>query len=547
MTYSRNRPGTKRFTAALALLAAIAFWHVNERPAQDRVIAYSQDAPTLQKQTPVEVPRALLRAGTEFEYDFERRIDFDSSLLPSGTPVAYQGTLVVRILKKKKDGWTGEAELLSENSKSISSARIEISQELRLSKMSGRLEDESGWALKDALASWAFFHNEDTSGRYRARLTRDQNLWAKTKIGYIAVPSAPTIVSSIHKMAWNANFNVPQTLDGNEVWQIEKKGGLLSLNYRLSLIATRSNVTAKLVGHLPDSKLPHSLTDDHQSEIHTKSPARSWHELIGALVWSDSLTGQQRLTLFSDLLAYLKTNPGYAAELESLARKNAASNSRSYSIAIGTLATNGSPEAQASLRSLYEDPAIPEAAKGQILSAWTTTDRPLDEATRALLRRESESGLNKSLSTGATFALGSAMRSGPDRQSIESIKRSHTTAENMRDRESAIEAMGNSGSTAFLGSIQHELAGGDERIRASAAFSLRFIPGDEARSALSSALKDKDSKVRASAAEALRFRPVSEKWSAPLQQCSTNDPEAVVRDVCRQVIQSVQNEGDENS
>ncbi len=552
---STDRGTIRRFTLTLVLLAAASLLPQALETPESRAPAAVAKAPIAEQVgLPVEAKPVVagLRAGTELEYSYFRKIELDSSLLAASSPIEYQARLFLRVARKLPNGgWLCEAELKADRAnKALSFARVELSKTLEIASLEGRLQDEAGQALRDALASWAFFGNQDTTGTFRSRLTRDRELWTKNKLEYVSFAGgngpAPRIERSVLLMRWNPNVGAPQALEGAEDWSIGAgNDSRVVLSHKMNLVAVRRAPASFASLRLPPAQLAQVPAVQAVSQDLRFTQARPWPELTRAVEGADSLPARDRLSLFNELLSALRANPALASDLESIARRYGPAGARAFSLAVGALATNASPEAQEALRSLYQDGALPESSKGQILAAWTTTDGVLDAQTRDLLRRESEG--STSLASGAAYALGSALRAGADAESVEQLRKLHASARTESDREKAIEAMGNSGRNEFIGSLKRELAHEDERVRATAAFSLRLIPGEEARESLRAALSDTNPKVRASAAEALRFRPAAEGWAATLRQCSKNDPVPGVRDVCSRVNQSVQTEFEEKS
>ncbi len=557
---SNEKNTLRRFTPAVVLAVALWAIYASQRPS-----------PTSESTTGFETARAPsaeeteaaqqailetgLRVGSELTYRFHRGIEMATPLMDSGRPIEVQAQLVLRVLRdlaresgrSKRSKWLCEIELRTDDGKSsLAVARAELSKDLEIVRLEGQLENEAGWALKDALSSWAFFGQEDTSGSYRAQITEQEGVWTKSKLAYTqfsapAPAKAPQVKSSSHRMKWDPQISAPFWIEGSEKWELQPTtSGTIALSYRLDLLSSAYFKRPLTQGSLPQARLSNesALASHDSRELKRTTTGRTWSELRSALLRSDALSGTERLTLFNDLLTALKANPGLASELEAIARKAGPAGSRAFSLAIGTLATAASPEAQASLRSLYRDAAIPTEAKGQILSAWTTTDGTLDPPTRALLRSESEGGENSSLSSGASYALGSAMRHGVDPESLDSIRKIHSSAMTAADRERALEAMGNSGRPEFVETMKQELQSENEQLRSAAAFSLRMIPGEEARAALEVALNDSSSGVRMAAVEALAYRPHGENWEAALTRCAKQDPESNVRASCLRVKQA---------
>ena len=201
-------------------------------------------------------------------------------------------------------------------------------------------------------------------------------------------------------------------------------------------------------------------------------------------------------------------------------------------MAVGTLATTGTPESQAALVQIYQDPNCPVAGKGTILAALTTTQAGLTSQTRDFLLNESQSSANADLSNGATWALGSALQNAPvdtsSLRAISSVQQAWTTAQSMTQGENEelvlLDAMGNSGRPEFMPILSQVIASdSDNVLRTKAVYALRFIPSPDAVTLLGQELGDSNASVRLAAANAMVSAPWNEAFQAPLQHCVSSE------------------------
>jgi hypothetical protein len=232
----------------------------------------------------------------------------------------------------------------------------------------------------------------------------------------------------------------------------------------------------------------------------------------------------------SDLLAVLRSGNEISAGAQSAV----------FQQVVGALATEGGADSQAALLELYRDPSSPVSGKGSILGALTTTQAPLDPPTRSFLEAQMEGERNKDLAEGAAFALGSALEKSPnDAETAEAVERilaAWNGSQSASDRLTLLDVMGNSGRVEFLPAISSVLpAGNSANIRAKAAFSLRFIKTESARSLLGASLADPETAVRTGAARGIDVAPWSEAFRDPVYACSASDPDAEVRRICAAV------------
>jgi hypothetical protein len=363
--------------------------------------------------------------------------------------------------------------------------------------------------LKDLLALWVFPLEQDTVGRYTAafgRLSDDGSFprETKSKLAYLD-PRAPAIAASTHRATWNRALGVPLELSGEESTRLGE--GKLAMSsrarYRLRLVSESAAETRSVVFDHPE---PLAISP------HGRRPAREtspWPELARRFAGAPTLSASEQLRLFGELVASLRARPATAGRLLALlapALLRQGSSSPEFKLAVGSLATAASPEAQSALRTLYSDADCAASGRGTILAALTTTQAPLSEATREFLAEQARAE-DTDLATGAELASGAALRNaGSDPTALAAIQQLEEawaaggTETRKRD---LLDAMGNSGRAEFFPIVSQVVSGDDPALRNKAIFALRFMRNDSATSLLASELTDPDPNARAAAASAI--------------------------------------------
>jgi hypothetical protein len=188
---------------------------------------------------------------------------------------------------------------------------------------------------------------------------------------------------------------------------------------------------------------------------------------------------------------------------------------------------------------IYNDPNCPVDGKGSILSAFTTTQAPIDPQIRDTLLQISQNESNQSLAQGAAFALGSALQSaGPGESTDRAIAAIQLAGQNSNlDQRTLLDVMGNSGRSEFLPEVAEVIqSDADPALRSKAVYSLRFMNNPQASALLSQSLSDPDPGVRLAAANAIQIAPWSPTYVTPLSKCSSGETVSAVQTACQTAL-----------
>jgi len=503
-------------------------------------------------------------AGRRYIYKFDRKISFQGEIAGTKLPeVAYSGDFYVDILRS--DARAFEA-LVSQKIKETGGkkspvVRIEASargDSVELFSTEGLNEDDKQHVavLKDLVSLWLFPLRSDTLGSFEARfdtlpsengVTRER----KAKLSYLAGSNLPEILSSLHLLRWDPSLHLPGELRGSETTRMGVSNGTAltaDSRYGLEFLSFES-IPAYPNSFLSSLNVVQNLllqaSGKPDMSAHPDYAKLDWRTLTAQLRGIDRLDGGQQLELFGDLLKFLRMHPEKIGELTALLRDpallKAGVQSPLFKTLVGTLATLATPEALTALRDAYDDPSLGDQSRSTILASLTTTQAPIDSATRDFLAQKMQAERDPRLSQAAAFALGSALQqSGTDSQSaraISQIEGAWKAAGNLGDQLALLDVMGNSGRTEFYPSVQTVIeSGGNPALRARAVFSLRFMTNSDSQLVLIRSLSDASPVVREAAAKAIELASWKEAFRTPLEVCSGSESVTRVQDVCRKVL-----------
>lgn len=501
-------------------------------------------------------------AGQRYTYTFSRKINFEGNLAGVEIPaVAYHGEFYVDVLRADAKAFEAiVSERVKEAGGKISPPfRIEASTrgDSLLLFSSNATDDETrehASVVKDILSLWLFPLRSDTVGSYAARFEKMAPDAAfprekKIKLSYHAkTANIPSVLTSLHVLRWNETIRLPEAIEGTETTRLGGDSGALSAEstYRLQY---RSHQLSPAISHevLASLRQNLDLTLDPTSTSMAEHPdykKLDWGKLMTQLRYLDKVSGSEQLAAFGDILKYLRMHPEKTADLAALLRDPAllqlGMRSPVFKTIVGALASAGSPEGLAALREAFADPNLANEGKSTILAALTTTQAPLDVATRDFLANTMQSATDPHLAQGAAFALGSALQSaGNDAQAksaIQQIKDSWQSQNSVTDRLAILDVMGNSGRAEFYPTLKSVIASNDPaQLRARAVFALRFIDQPAAVQTLAASLGDKDTTVRQAAVGAMGTT-WNETYRAPVEQCAQSESEARVQELCRKTL-----------
>jgi hypothetical protein len=501
------------------------------------------------------------RAGQRYIYAFERRISFNGFGGLAIPPVAYHGEFFVDVLHASAQEFEAVlSERIAETNNQASPilrARIGTQGDklaLFTGELKGEEEQQHANIIRDLVSNWVFPLRSDTAGEFTARIESLPGgalgpLLKKVKLSYAGASGTnhPEVLSSLHFLQWNREISLPGELQGKETTRLGKSGSSLEADSRyhfrfraIETIPIYSKATIKGLNS------PSSLALNKKSmSSHPDYAKLDWSTILSALRGLDKMAAARQLDVFGDLLKFLGMHPEKIAEVLEMLRSpdvlGKGPDSPLFKTLVGALASLGTPEAQAALREIYAEAACAISCKGTILASLTTTQAPLDGATRDFLTSSMQTEKNPDLAHGAAFALGSALQNAPagDPQITSAVNAilaawsSQGQAGDMGEKLAWLDVMGNSGRSEFLPAIESVLAGTeDPTLRARAVFALRFIATESAALDLIRALADNAAQVRLAAANAIGFAAWNEAFRSPLTACGGSDASAQVRASC---------------
>lgn len=493
------------------------------------------------------------KAGSVYGYRFQRRIRI-GGLDNSIPPIEFAGEMRLHVTETDGQGFTA---LVTEQvaGQPVNSAALKILAARRgdrLEIFSAKPESEADQqhvsVAKDLLSLLFFPLRSDTSGAFEAAFERlpDEGgmiRLKKTKLAYLK-PAPAKILSSSHLMKWKREQAMPEEVYG-------KDESLLGSGE----ITSESAYSLKLSGVWPATGPANMAALRHEEPLliratkislkeHPEYAHLNWGDISSRLKMIQRLSSSDQLKLFGELVRLLEIEPARVNDLVALMKAEKAKGAASplFQQVVGALATNGSPEAQAQLLAIYQDPGVPVSGKGSVLSALTTTQAALDAPTRDFLAQTMAGETDKDLAMGAAFALGASLEKAPnDDQARDAIQRilaawDASANSSLQDRLALLDVMGNSGRIEFFQAVATTYRTGKEsELRARGAFSLRFMASAQARELLSSALSDGDVGVRGGAAFAIKLAAWNEIFRTPVSSCSLNELDSEIRKICLEV------------
>jgi hypothetical protein len=410
--------------------------------------------------------------------------------------------------------------------------------------------------LKDLVANWAFPLQSDTLGEYEARfeppasedgLTRIR----KTKLSYRdPSPRLPHFVHSNHLLIWDEALALPREIQGDETTKMSQGQWEMSSEseYQMRLLAietapasTKNTLTALTQD---ESLTPASNTRRKPGSGDGDLP--SWSVVLASLQQLADLTPDNRLKIFGDLLRLLRA--GAISPDDAIALINnpdtikAGPLSPLFKTVIGALASLGTPEAQAAVVQIYQDPNCPTAGKGSILVALTTTQATLTPSTRTFLGNEMSNATDPDLAHGAAYAVGAALQNvTPDAQSAATLAMVHqlwqSNANNSSEQSVLLDVIGNSGQGEYLPELEGVItSGSDPSLTAKAVFALRFMTSDVATQIIATNLSNSDVRIREAAVSAIQAAKWNSDFSTPLQACAKSETVTSIQSTCQSIL-----------
>lgn len=413
--------------------------------------------------------------------------------------------------------------------------------------------EEENNVLKDLLAHFFYFANEDTVGKYRFRLAfgksneAHQIVLFKTDKEYENPGKTTPKVTKFVQKIYLGEGEYPQKVLAKELANIGegefsfRSESLTKLQLQKSSQLIPEVALAEFTRNIPLQLVAQQLS----LAQHPEYQKIHWPTLLAKLTKIQELSASEQLELFGDLVKALKLDPTRISELRKILLDKgviqAGAGSPLFQALVGALATDGTAEAQATLQEIYKHPAIPQSGKGSILSAFTTTQAPPSTDTLEFLKDAAEGESDIDLAQGALFALGAAIEKTKSAENeVQYLLRKWQEAQssgNLDQQLAVMDAMGNSGRAEFFATVSAQAKNASVvALRARAIFALRGMNTDSARSILIAALSAEESTIRYGASSAIYQAQWNVAFLNPLASCSQNETDTTIRNSCQEAL-----------
>jgi HEAT repeat protein len=504
----------------------------------------------------------LPQAQRRYVYGFAREVAF-SGLTGKNPKVAYHGELSLEVLSADERGFeaviTDRVSEYGKPSPTALRARVDSRGESVqfFSDSAVKTEEiaQHQAILKDLMAQLIFPLQRDTVGTYAATLTAQNtgDHYQKTKLRYLSSNSgnvAPQIVSSLHELEWDSTLALPKKVKGAEVTQQSGSSTVKSTStYQIQFLRAETGALASDNPGASGLNVAEGFDLTLFAHRHLMADqVFSMSELSGL----DQLGSANRMNVFHDLLGALRAGQVSPNDLLALLKSQNAiqlgASSQLFKTVVGALAGLGTPEAQAAVINLYQDPELPVTGKGSILAALTTTQASLQDTTRSFLSNEMSTQSNPDLASGAAYALGSSLQNTAQNSSsspqvnaaVAQIQQLWTTASsagNLSQEMNALDAMGNSGRSEYLTDLTNVIdESADADLRAKAVFALRYMTSDQATQLLSNSLSDASNTVRLAAVQAIQTAPWNTGFQSAVASCASMESVNEIRSACQSLL-----------
>ena len=384
--------------------------------------------------------------------------------------------------------------------------------------------------LKDFASIYAFQSTEDTTGRYESTMRNLNGKTVKQKIRYSDPKlSRMKIVESLHEIILNPEHNRVSMMKGEEKTEVAfGKGSVLKTvsSYVLKAKAADAVSAPQKISTAHEMK-PSNLAvtaRDHHLTV-------NWDLTMSNLKTIANLDKSARLALFHDLVKGLKEDPAHLAEFKTWLTRHS-TEPGVLIFGVGVLATAGTEEAQKALLALYQ--SVPES-RHSILNSMATTDAVLTAEVRSFLASVGDQKQQDAdLSYNAALAMGSAMKKEALPGEDQKLMSWYTASSSSEEKTLYLDAMGNSGDSAFIPTLEKALASTDESIREKAAFAARFMKPEDAQTLVSLAFDDPSLKVKTAAIKAISYQNDVTAFQTILNRCVGEKSD--LSPVCSQIL-----------
>jgi hypothetical protein len=203
---------------------------------------------------------------------------------------------------------------------------------------------------------------------------------------------------------------------------------------------------------------------------------------------------------------------------------------------ISVLRDAGTPEAQAALRDLLQEPSLAAGDRLQIVRGLSRVDEPTSETVATLTKLVDDESLGEQAQYGLGGNVYRLQRTNPDlaQQALSVLEQRLQNAKTDQERVVLLQALGNAGAPSSLPLIERHLSFSSEAVQVAATQALQRIPGATVDLLLVKQLRQAASqRVRVQAAETVRYREPVPVLVAALGESLSQE---AVKDVRRAVM-----------
>ena len=500
------------------------------------------------------------RAGARYRYDYERRVT--TRVRESETPLALRGKLDIDVMRADANGLDVAVSIhltepavrdLEPALRLTFDANGAVTQLSRRAAPAASQADDAASLERLALdgASLVFFARRvigadekaplegwDTTGHFSTTLgaatVGDTQSREFHKTRYDVPPGSPlslVLAKSNHELEWNAAAFVPLRVKGLDRIQAQlgkTEVAFADASYTLAFAGV--SVSRLDEAALTDFQLYDlgqdgpgaALAELHTQPVDSESARQTFERGTRALAGVEAMSGSERLEVLADLVQGTKAAPERTRTLATTAL-SAAPGSPTQTLLAAAIAANGTPEAQASLRSMYSDAHNADtrvAAMNALVSLdGTPTKETMNFLASELSRGSTEEGEHgASVREAVGLAAGALYAVAPDGDVGNAIRDAVERAGSPEEKTMALGFVGNAGSGAFRDLSERAIADQDGAVRAEGVLSLRKLPDVDPK--LGTFLNaEEDPRVQQAAAQALSLRDWSRSLEMQLTAC----------------------------
>jgi len=403
---------------------------------------------------------------------------------------------------------------------------------------------------KDSVNLFFFPIREDSTGKYEAKISWSESgkglLGKKTKQKYYSEINTPAIIESDHLARWDSDLNLPAHIWGKETTRLgEMPSGIEALSQYEIKFLKQEKLSSSFVWSEAMFGVGLSWRVAQNIAKNSGPEKISQEEVLAKLRQLNTLSQNEQLILFGDILTLLKENELNVSELLALLNDSLNTGERGslFKMIVGSLATNGSSESLAELVGLYSDSQTSLEEKVTILAALATSEAVIDSKTRDFLSNTYSQEKDVKLREGAAYAYGSSLSSLSKEASTQELasifnRWNALGAGPHSEKLVLLDLIGNSGRSEFLPLVNQAYLMGDKTYQNKSIMAARGMSGSGSIAFLINALMHNESAIRYVATQAIRLGQWSEQFRSPVSSCGLSDPAAEVRLQCQEIMKA---------